>query len=158
MSEAFDVALPSRQFSTQLNRCAVEEDRAWALLYASIGRASTAEEVVTQLDADAQARQSHLALYLRARTTLREHKAAEARSQRVGAFVQSALRSRRDARWSSGPFRLLRSVLSFSTGVAAQMPPSAHRDPARGRQSAFKTDPEFAKPAVRFTASTHWQM
>ena len=165
MSEAFDIALPSRQFGTQLNRLAVEEDRAWALLYASVGRAFTAEEVVKQLDTDAQARQSHLALYLRARTTLREQQAAEARNQRIGAFVQSVVRSvvRPIARsaltllviW---PLRLLRSMLSFGVGVAAQTLPSARTGPAKGRVSAFKTEPEFAKPAVRFTASTHWQM
>ena len=169
MPEAFDVALPSRQFGTQVNRLAVEEDRAWALLYASVGRAFTAEEVVKQLDADAQARQSHLALYLRARTTLREQQAAEALNQRIGAFVQSVVRSvlrsvvRPIARSALtllviGPFRLLRSMLSFGVGVAAQTLPSARTGPAKGRVSTFKADPEFAKPAVRFTASTHWKM
>ena len=93
MSEAFDIALPSRQFGTQVSRIAVQEDRAWALLYARVGRPFTAEEVVKQLDTDAQARQSHLALYLRARTTMREQQAAEARNQRIGAVLQSVVRS-----------------------------------------------------------------
>ena len=158
MSEAFDIALPSRQFSTQLNRLAVEEDRAWALLYASVGRACTAEEVVKQLEADAQARQSHLALYLRARTTLREHKASEARNQRVGAFVQSALRSVVTV-LVIGPFRLLRSVLSSGAAVVAVgVLPTASRRPAKGRASTFKSEPEFARTDERFASPTHWPM
>ena len=86
MSEAFDVALLSRQFNIQPNRWAIEEGRAWVHLCASVGRACTAEEFVKQLDGDAQARQSHLAPYLRARTTLREHEVAEGRNQRIGAY------------------------------------------------------------------------
>jgi hypothetical protein len=56
----------------------------------SVGRACTAEEFVKQLDGDAQARQSHLAPYLRARTTLREHEVAEGRNQRIGAYQCAA--------------------------------------------------------------------
>ena len=157
MSEALDIALPPRQFNTQPNRLAVEEDRAWALLYASVGRACTAEEVVNQLDVDAQARQSHLALYLRARTTLREHMAAEAHKQRIGAFVQSVLRSVVTLLVIS-PFRLLRSVLSSGTDVAVDRLPSARRRPAKGPVSTFKNDPEFARTDERFASSTHWPM
>ena len=158
MSEFLDIALPPRQFNTQPNRLAVEEDRAWAQLYASVGRACTAEEVVNQLDVDAQARHSHLALYLRARTTLREHMAAEARKQRVGAFVQSVLRSVVTL-LVVGPFRLLRSVLSSGAAVVAVgVFPTASRRPAKGRVSTFKSEPEFARNDERFTSSTHWPM
>jgi hypothetical protein len=157
MSEAFDIALPSRQFGTALNRLAVEEDRAWALLYASVGRASTAEEVVKQLDADAQARQSHLALYLRAKTTLREHKAAEARSQRIGTAVQWVLRSAVTL-LIIGPIRLLRSLLSSGAGVALGMLPSISSRSAKERISTSKKEPAFAGTAERFTSPTHWPM
>jgi hypothetical protein len=157
MSEAFDIALPPRQFGTSLNRLAVEEDRAWALLYASVGRDSTAEEVVRQLDADAQARQSHLALYLRAKTTLREHKAAEARSQRIGAAVQWVLRSAVTL-LVIGPIRLLRSVLSSGTDVAVGMLPSVSRRSAKERVGTSKKEPAFARTAERFTSPTHWPM
>ena len=154
MSEAFDIALPPRQFNAQLSRLAAEEERAWALLYASVGRACTAEEVVRQLEADAQARQSHLALYLRARTTLREHKAVEARNQRIGAFVQSVLRSVVTL-LVVGPFRLLRSVLSSGTDVVVGIPPSARSRRTKGRVSTLKNEPEFARTDERFTSSTH---
>ncbi len=75
MSEAVESTQPPSQFNPKPNRRTAEEDRAWAQLYASVGQAATAEEVVKQLDADAPARHCHLALYLRARTTLRERKA-----------------------------------------------------------------------------------
>ena len=157
MSEAFDIALPPRPFGTPLNRLAVDEDRAWALLYASVGRASTAEEVVKQLDADAQARQSHLALYLRARTTLREHKAAEARNQRIGALVRWVLRSAVTL-LIIGPVHLLRSVLSSGSGVAVGMLASASTQSAKDRVRTSKKEPAFARTEDRFAPSTHWPM
>ena len=148
MSEALENAQPPAQFNPALNWRTVEEDRAWAQLYASVGQASTAEEVVKQLDVDAQARHSHLALYLRAKTTLRERKAVEARNQRIGAFVRSVV-----TLLVVGPFRLLRSVLSSSTDVAVEMLPPARRDPAKVRVNALTRDPEFARAAERFAAS-----
>ena len=52
-----------------------------------------------------------------------------------------------------GPFRLLRSLLSTSGGVAVEMLPPARRDPAKVRVSALTRDPEFAKAAERFTTT-----
>ena len=148
MSEALENARPPAQFNPALNCRTVDEDRAWAQLYASVGQASTAEEVVRQLDVDAQARHSHLALYLRAKTTLRERKAVEARNQRIGAFVRSVV-----AFLVVGPFRLLRSMLSSGADVAVEVLPPVRRDPAKVRVSALTKDPEFAKAAERFTSS-----
>ena len=148
MSEALENTQPPSQFNPKPNRRTAEEDRAWAQLYASVGQAPTAEEVVKQLDADAPARHSHLALYLRARTTLRERKVIEARNQRIGAFVRSVV-----AFLVIGPFRLIRSVLSSGTDVAVEMLPPARKDPAKVRVSALTRDPEFARAAERFAAS-----
>ena len=92
MSEAPEHAQQPWPLDPEQSRRTVEEDRAWAQLYASVGQAATAEEVVKQLDADAEAKRKHLALYLRARTTLREQRAAEARNLRIGAFVRSSRR------------------------------------------------------------------
>ncbi|MDP1691750.1 MAG: hypothetical protein Q8L49_07340 [Burkholderiaceae bacterium] len=155
MSEAPENAQPPAQFNPRSNRRTAEEDRAWAQLYASVGQASTAEEVVKQLDADAEARRSHLALYLRAKTTLRERRVADARNQRVGAFVRTFVESV-VAIVVVGPlhmFRLLRSLLSTGSAVAVEMLPPARRDPAKVRVSALTRDPEFAKAAERFTAT-----
>jgi hypothetical protein len=110
---------------------------------------ATAEEVVKQLDADAEARRSHLALYLRAKTTLRERQVADARNQRIGAFVRSVVTI-----VVVGPFRLLRSLLSIGSDVAVEMLPPARRDPAKARVSTLTRDPEFAKAAERFTATS----
>lgn len=148
MSEAVENTQPPPQFNPKPNRRTAEEDRAWAQLYASVGQAATAEEVVKQLDADAPARHNHLALYLRARTTLRERKVIEARNQRIGAFVRSVV-----AFLVIGPFRLLRSMLSSSSDVAVEMLPPARRDPAKVRVRSLTNDPEFARAAERFAAS-----
>lgn len=104
--------------------------------------------MVKQLDADAPARHCHLALYLRARTTLRERKVIEARNQRIGAFVRSVV-----AFLVIGPFRLLRSMLSSGSDVAVEMLPPARRDPAKVRVRSLTSDPEFARAAERFAAS-----
>ena len=148
MSEAVENTQPPPQFNPKPNRRTAEEDRAWAQLYASVGQAATAEEVVKQLDADAPARHCHLALYLRARTTLRERKVIEARNQRIGAFVRSVV-----AFLVIGPFRLLRSMLSSGSDVAVEMLPPARRDPAKVRVRSLTSDPEFARAAERFAAS-----
>ena len=148
MSEALENAQPPAQFNPALNCRTVEEARAWAQLYASVGQAPTAEEVVKQLDADAEARRSHLALYLRAKTTLRERRAADARNQRIGAFVRSVVTI-----VVVGPFRVLRSLMSTGSDVAVEMLPPARRDPAKARVSTLTRDPEFAKAAERFTAT-----
>jgi hypothetical protein len=151
MSEAPENAQLPAQFNPGSNRRTAEEDRAWAQLYASVGQAPTAEEVVKQLDADAEARRSHLALYLRAKTTLRERRIADARSQRIGAFARSVATIL--ANLVTSPFRLLRSLLSTGSGVAVEMLPPARRDPAKVRVNALTRDPEFAKAAERFTAT-----
>ena len=148
MSEAPEHAQQPRPLDPEQSRRTVEEDRAWAQLYASVGQAATAEEVVKQLDADAEARRSHLALYLRAKTTLRERRVADARNQRIGAFVRSVVTI-----VVVGPFRVLRSLMSTGSDVAVEMLPPARRDPAKARVSTLTRDPEFAKAAERFTAT-----
>lgn len=148
MSETPMSGQPPAPSSPKSNRRSVEEDRAWAQLYANVGQAATAEEVVRQLDADTQARHDHLALYLRAKTTLRERKVIEARHQRIGAFARSVV-----ALVVIGPFRLLRSLLSSGGEVAVEMLPPARRDPAKVRVRSLTGDPEFTRAAERFAAS-----
>ena len=155
MSEAPETALPTAHCNPGSNRRAAEEDRAWAQLYASVAQACTAEEVVKQLDTDIEAKHSHLALYVRAKTTLRERRVADTRNQRIAAFVRTFARSV-VAIVVVGPLhmlRLLRSLLSTSSDVAVEMLPPARRDPAKVRVSALTRDPEFAKAAERFRAT-----
>jgi hypothetical protein len=148
MSETPVNGQPPAQCSPKPSRRTAEEDRAWAQLYASVGQAATAEEVVRQLDADATAKHDHLALYLRARTTLRERKVTEARNQRIGAFMRSVI-----AIVVIVPLRLLRSLVSSGGAVAVEMLPPARKDPAKVRVRSLAGDPEFASAAERFAAS-----
>ena len=141
-----NASLPSK-FNPRSNGTA-DEDRAWAHLYASVRQASTAEEVVSQLDADGEARRSHLALYVRAKTTLRERRIADARNQRIGAFVRSVV-----AIVVVSPFRQLRSLLSSGRDVAVEMLPPARRGPAKARITALTRNPKLANAADRFTAT-----
>jgi len=147
MSEAPQYQQHPRQINPKPSRRFAEEDRAWALLYEDIGQASTAEEVVKQLDADTQAKHSHLALFLRAKTTLRKQKAVDARNQRVGAFLRLVVTT-----LLIGPVRLLRSMLSNSADVAVEMLPPARREPAKARVGDLTKDPQFAKANERFSA------
>ena len=148
MSEAIDNERPPRPIHSAPNRRSAEEDRAWAQLYAAIRHASAAEEVVKQLDADPQSKRNHLALYIRAKATLREQKAVDVRNQRIGSFVRRALTV-----LVAAPIRLLRNVLSTSTGVAVEMLPPVRREPARVRTAALKNDPDFASAKDRFGSS-----
>jgi len=126
MSEAPENAQPPAQFNPGSNRRTADEDRAWAQLYASVGQAATAEEVVKQLDADTEAQRSHLALYLRAKTALRERRVADARNQRIGGFARSVV-----AIVVVGPFGVLRSLLSTDRDVAVEMLPRRAGIPPR---------------------------
>jgi hypothetical protein len=147
MQEDFNPAASPRQGGSRSSRRSPEEDRAWARLYSDIGRPATAEEVIRQLDADPQAKQSHLALYLNAKATLRRSKAVEARNQRIGAFVRTVI-----AFAIVAPLRLLRSGLSGSADVAVEMLPPVRREPAGTRARALRSDPDFAKTREHFGA------
>jgi hypothetical protein len=121
------------------SRHRADEGRAWSQLYTAIGRPATAEEVVRQLDADPQSRRDHLALYIRARTTLRERRLAQARSQRIGAFARHAL-----ALVVMGPFRLLRGALGSGARVAVDALPPLRTQrgmPARNASTALHRGP-----------------
>ena len=121
-------AQPERTPCVPEGRRFADEDRAWTQLYCAVlqGNPSTAEEVIEALDADPQSKHSRLALYTQAKTALRKHEAAEARKQRIAAFLRTALTMP-----VLGPIRLLHSMLSTSADVAVDMLPPARREPAR---------------------------
>jgi hypothetical protein len=71
------------------NAIGLEEERAWVSFYRRAGKdPAIAAEVLAQLDADAEMKREHLALYLCCRESLRLHQAREARNQRFGQFVR----------------------------------------------------------------------
>jgi hypothetical protein len=117
-----------------------EEDRAWTHLYRRAGEQAVAAEVVQHLDSDAEAKRSHLALYLRCKETLRKQKATQARNQRIGGFVRQMM-----AILVIGPFRALGVFLRFGGGVALEMLPRTRREPAATRMQQLKDDPKFAQ-------------
>ena len=147
MSEEVSQEQPPRPIAHLVSRRSVEEDRAWAQLYAAIHQPSAAEEVVKQLDADAQSKRNHLALYIRARTTLREQKASEARNQRVGAFVRTALTF-----VVMGPLRLVAKAFVATRDVVMAAMPPVQKEPATARARALKNDPEFASSTDLFSS------
>jgi hypothetical protein len=148
MSEALDNEQHPGQIQPARSSRSADEERAWSQLYAAIHQASAAKEVVEQLDADQQSKRNHLALYIRAKTTLREQKAIDARNQRIGSFVRQALTVLVVA-----PIGLLRNVLSTSMGVAVAMLPPVRREPAKARTPVLKNDPDFARAKTRFSSS-----
>ena len=129
------------------SRSTTEEDRAWSQLYAAIHQPSAAEEVTRQLDADLQSKRNHLALYIRAKTTLRERKAEEARNQRIASFVRQVLTA-----LVVVPVRALRNVLATSMSIALAMLPPVRREPAQVRSKALKSDPNYARAKDRFVS------
>jgi hypothetical protein len=148
MSEALDNEQQPRPIHPAPSRRSAEEDRAWSQLYAAIYQASAAEEVVKQLDADSQSKRNHLALYIRAKTTLREQKVAADRNKRIAAFVRQVVTF-----LVVTPVRVLRQILSFVVGVGAEIFPPVRREPARARTAALKNDPDFARAKDRFGSS-----
>ena len=148
MSEALDNEQQPRPIHPAPSRRSAEEDRAWSQLYAAIYQASAAKEVVEQLDADSQSKRNHLALYIRAKTTLREQKAAADRNKRIAAFVRQVVTF-----LVVTPVRVLRQILSFVVGVGAEIFPPVRREPARARTAALKNDPDFARAKDRFSSS-----
>jgi hypothetical protein len=138
-----------RPIAHLVSRRSVEEDRAWAQLYAAIHQPSAAEEVVKQLDADAQSKRNHLALYIRAKTTLREQEVSEARNQRIGAFVRRTL-----TLVVMGPLRCVtKAYVAIREVVVATMPP-APKEPAAARACGLKNDPAFASSTDLFSSTT----
>jgi len=148
MSEALENEQQPRQIQPAPSRRSAEEDRAWSQLYAAIHQPSAAKEMVEQLDGDQQAKRNHLALYIRAKTTLREQKVADVRNQRIAAFVRLAMTVLVVA-----PLRRLRNMLATCMSVAVEVLPEVRREPAKARTVALKNDPDFARAKDRFSSS-----
>jgi hypothetical protein len=61
-----------------------EEERAWVAFYARVSHDATiAAEVLSQLEADPELKRDRLALYLRCKESLRNHKARQLRNRRI---------------------------------------------------------------------------
>ena len=70
---------------------ALEEERLWVGFYRRVGNPAIAAEVIQHLDADADQKRSHPALYLRCKESLRRKKARQARTKRIRSFMRRIL-------------------------------------------------------------------
>ena len=70
---------------------ALEEERVWVGFYRRVGDPAIAAEVIQHLDADADQKRSHPALYLRCKESLRRKKARQARTKRIRSFMRRIL-------------------------------------------------------------------
>src|SRR6266496_6576143 len=69
----------------------LEEEKAWVTFYRRVGNPAVAAEVVHHLDADADQKRTHPALYLRCKESLRRKKARQARTKRIRRFMRRML-------------------------------------------------------------------
>jgi recombinational DNA repair protein (RecF pathway) len=70
---------------------ALEEERVWVGFYRRVGNPAIAAEVIQHLDADADQKRTHPALYLRCKESLRRKKARQARTKRIRRFMRRIL-------------------------------------------------------------------
>ena len=85
---------------------ALEEERVWVAFYRRVGNPDIAAEVIQHLDADADQKRAHPALYLRCKESLRRKKARQARTKRIRSFMRRILGGLLDKHSISGGFRL----------------------------------------------------
>jgi hypothetical protein len=123
----------------------IEEERAWVRFYRQVGQAEIAAEVLAQLDADAQARHDHLALYLSCRESLRAHKARTQRNKRIGQFVRQACRV-----LVAEPLRALRQKVSRAIELLVECLPETRREPAAAKVRALRRDADIAQAHAAF--------
>ena len=118
---------------------ALEEERVWVGFYRRVGNPAIAAEVIQHLDADADQKRSHPALYLRCKESLRRKKARQARTKRIRSFMRrilGGLLHHSESNLRPHPRRSTRSVVeSLSESM---------REPA---QHAVKSRPQTAELA-----------
>ena len=119
---------------------ALEEERLWVGFYRRVGNPAIAAEVIQHLDADADQKRSHPALYLRCKESLRRKKARQARTKRIRSVMRRMLGAL--LRHSESTLRppLRPSTRSVIGGLS-----ESKREPA---QPAAKSPPQSAELAA----------
>ncbi|MEO3714109.1 hypothetical protein [Roseateles flavus] len=98
-----------------------EEEKAWVEFYQRVREDPTlAQEVLAQLERDAEMKSAHLALYLSCKESLRRAHARQERNERIGAFVRWLLHSLFVLPWQQ-----LRRVASTTGDIAVEALPVA---------------------------------
>jgi hypothetical protein len=70
---------------------ALEEERLWVGFYRRVDNPAFAAEVIQHLDADADQKRTHPAVYLCCKESLRRKKARQARTKRIRSFMRRVL-------------------------------------------------------------------
>jgi hypothetical protein len=129
-------------------RCGIEfeEERAWIGFYHRVGRdAAIAAEIMAQLEADADMKRTHLALYLCCKESLRVHKARQARHKRIGQFVRHLAQA-----IFVRPLLGLRTRLRRGGDIAVECLPDISREPAVQQVRRLAQVAEFATAQAAF--------
>jgi hypothetical protein len=122
-----------------------EEEKAWRGFYQRVGNPDIAVEILHQLDADADMKRSHLALYLCCKESLRTQKTRQARNKRIGQFV----------RWLAdkmcvAPLQTVWRWLHQGRDVAVECLPEIRKEPAVRQVDRLARDAEFAQAKSDF--------
>lgn len=108
---------------------ALEEERVWVGFYRRVGNPAIAAEVIQHLDADADQKRAHPALYLRCKECLRRKKARQARTKRIRSFMRRILGG-----LLHRPESNLRPPLRHSARIVVEGRPESMRGPAQQSQ------------------------
>src|SRR5207249_636613 len=125
--------LRTRSVRPYRSSVAVEEERVWIAFYRHVADPAIALEVIQHLDADADLKRTHSALYLSCKESLRRKKARHIRTKRIRSFMRKilgALGLRRES--NIRPHlrhrgRVILEGLPESTSESAQSAPNALR-------------------------------
>jgi hypothetical protein len=137
----------------------------WVGFYHRVANPAIATEVIQHLDADADLKRTHPALYLRCKESLRQKKARQARTKRIRSFMLrmfgGLLRGpasnthpplRRNARVVEGVASAMREPVQPSvksepkTAELAAAQPACAAQPSASRTSAPRVDASAAAP------------
>ena len=126
---------------------ALEEERVWVGFYRRVDNPAIAAEVIQYLDADADQKCSHPALYLRCKESLRKKKARQVRAKRIRSFMRRILGGllRR-------PTSNTRAQMRGSAGIVLEGVPESMREPA---QQTVKSVPKTAELAAAQPNTSH---
>jgi hypothetical protein len=83
--------LRSRTVRPYRSSVAVEEEKVWIAFYRRVADPAIALQVIQHLDADADLKRAHSALYLSCKESLRKNKARHIRTKRIRNFVRKIL-------------------------------------------------------------------
>lgn len=125
------------------------EDFAWEALYRSAHDSATAAEVVAFLAADAEARRTHLALYLRCRQTVRVTKVRRIRIRRIAALLRRLIQVVIGA-----PLAAIGRVLRGGSDVAIERMPRAGSATSSSRRKAAAT-PRRTRQLAKMAEPAH---